>query len=324
MKCDCKGVIKTNQSGDLRNRYALEYEIARGSIARVFKGYDSTYERPVAVKVMRRPENERQRCSFQHGVKTAKKFSHPNIARTYEMGEAFLDGIETPYAVMEYVPGRTLQDLANERGGLSDAEVTNIGAGIASALSYVHSRGIVHRDIRPANILLTPGNVAVLIDFADESALPVAIQKAHPIGAGQTRYASPEHVQPQLDVSAESDVYSLGATLYRLASGRAPFRGTAAEVANKHVSHRPVPLRNLTRISGRLDQVVMGSLRKSPLQRPNASEITAILVYELASQRVLRSVVSPMRATKRIRSIETTPVAAVSALQKLYTLHLTG
>jgi serine/threonine-protein kinase len=269
---------------DLRYRYSLEHEIGTGSVSRVLRGYDMLLERPVAVKVMRKPDHDLQRRTFEYGAKISKDVSHPNIARTYELGDGRLDGQSTPYVVMEYVPGRTLQSLADERGCLSGEAVTIIGADIACGLSHAHSRGVVHRDIKPANILITPNNIAVLIDFTAKRDIGTAIVQERPLGPGHVRYASPEHLQQEVSVGAASDVYSLGATLYRLLAGRALFGGEPLQVAYKHLLYRPTPLNRLshaTQVSSRLDHIIMRSLKKAPHLRPSASEFAAVLIYEI-------------------------------------------
>lgn len=260
-----------------------------GSVSRVFRGYDRILERPVAVKVMRKPDHDRQRHTFQHGANVSSEVSHPNIARTYEIGEGQFDGRRTPYVVMEYVPGRNLQSLVDEKGNLSDETVTIIGADIASALSHAHSRGIVHRDIKPANILINPDNIAVLIDFAAERDVGTTIVQELPLGPGHTRYASPEHLQQEVGVGAASDVYSLGATLYRLAAGRALFGGEPLQVAYKHLLHHPTPLNGRIQINSGLDRIIMCSLAKAPHLRPSASEFAAVLVRELSRRYGWRS-----------------------------------
>lgn len=216
----------------LWSRFALDREIDSGSMSRVFRGYDKILGRPVAVKILRRPQNERHRRLFLYEADIASKLSHPSIARTYEVGEGLLEGQRVPYAVMEYVPGRPLQSLINERGSLSGEEVARIGADIAFVLSHAHFEGIVHREVKPSNILITSENVAVLLDFTAERPIAAAIARAtndpkvrDRLDVGIVRYASPEHLQQGAKVGPASDIYSLGATLYRLAAGRAPFGG---------------------------------------------------------------------------------------------------
>lgn len=272
--------MSVEQITDLRDRYLLESEVGSGSVARVFRGYKKASGQQVAVKVMHRPGHRIQREAFYHGAKATEAVKHPNIARTYEVGEAFFDGIKAPYAVMEYVPGRSLQELLDERGILTSDAMTSVGADIASALSHIHSKGTMHRDIRPANILITPGNMAILIDFTQEANIGAEIDQKRPIGIGRVQYASPEHLQPETTVSCASDVYSLGATLYRTVAGHAPFKGEPYKVASKHLSLEPLPLNRQVKVSGRIERIIMRALQKEPGTRPQASEVTAVLVYE--------------------------------------------
>jgi serine/threonine-protein kinase len=274
-------IVDIEQITNLRDRYFLESEIGSGSVARVFRGYEKEAKQPVAVKVMHRPGRKRQRDAFYHGAEVTEAMSHPNIARTYEVGEAFFDGIKTPYAIMEYVPGRSLQEVLNEKGTLPSEAVVSIGADIASALSHIHSKGIMHRDIRPANILMTPDNLAVLIDFTYESNIGFEIEQQRPIGVSRVQYASPEHLQSEIAVSCASDIYSLGATLYRAAAGHAIFKGTPYKVASKHLSLKPLPLNRQVKVSSRIDGIIMQTLQKEPSTRPQASGLTAVFLYEM-------------------------------------------
>jgi serine/threonine protein kinase len=270
------------ETEDLREAYAIESEIGSGSIARVFQGYDRTSGEKVAVKVMHNPSHKRQRIAFQYEAERLGCVKHPNIARVYRAGEGLFDGRMTPYVVMEYVPGNSWQSLINTRGRVSDEEALRVGADLASALSHVHSRGIVHRDIKPANILLDErNNVAVLTDFSQERDIGFTIAKERLPGSGQTRYASPEHLQQGVRVGPASDVYCLGATLYRLVAERALFGGDPLQVANKHLRRKPIPLTNLTRVNRRLNDTVMKALQKAPHLRPSANEFATALIYEL-------------------------------------------
>lgn len=273
---------------NLWSKFLLECEIGFGSMSRVFRGYDSTLGIPVAVKVLRDPQNRQHWKMFLEEADISSELSHPCIVQTYEVGEGLLEGQRVPYTVMEYVPGRSLQSLINERGSLSGSEVAEVGADIASALAHVHSNGIVHRDIKPSNILITPENVAVLLDFTVERPIAAAIawatrhsQARERFDVSVVRYSSPEQLQQGVTIGPASDIYSLGVTLYRLVAGRVPFVGAPLEVAHKHIARRPVPPKELVQVSDRLNHIIIQSLKKDPSLRPDASELATILIYEL-------------------------------------------
>lgn len=282
---------------NLWSKFSLEREIGFGSMSQVFRGYDATLGLPVAVKILRDPQNDRHRRIFLQEGNITSDLSHPSIARTYGVGEGLLEGQRVPYVVMEYITGTSLQSLINERGSLSGREVTSIGADIASALSYAHSRDVAHREVKPSNILITPEKVAVLLDFTAERWPPISavIEQAKELpqarelspGVGILRYASPEQLR-QGRVGPVSDVYSLGATLYRLAAGRAPFGGDPLQMVHKHLAQPPVPLKKLAQVSDRLNYAIMRSLEKKPHLRPSASELTAILIYDLLQRHFRR------------------------------------
>lgn len=271
----------------LWSRFALEREIGSGSMSKVFREYDKVLGVPVAVKVLRDPQNRRHWKMFLEEADISSELSHPCIVQTYEVGEGLLEGQRVPYTVMEYVSGVSLQSLIDEKGSLSGREVAEVGADIASALAYAHSKGVLHRDVKPSNILITPGNVAVLLDFTAERPIAAAVARSmsgrtrERLGVGRVRHTSPEQLQLEVGVGSASDIYSLGATLYQLVAGRPLFGGASLEVAQKHIEQRPTPLKKIAHVSDRLNNTIMRTLEKDPSLRPSASELASILAYDL-------------------------------------------
>src|SRR5918997_3439491 len=139
----------------LADRFALEREIGSGGMARVYLGRDEVLDRPVAVKVLKPIHGDSDiGIRFRREGRTAARLSHPNIVQVYDAGEGDLDGSEVSYIVMEYLSGGDLKELIDARGRLGDAELARIGEEVCSGLAHAHGRGVVHRDIKPHNILL--------------------------------------------------------------------------------------------------------------------------------------------------------------------------
>jgi len=253
----------------------LERELGSGGMARVFLGRDEVLDRPVAVKVLNPLHGGTdigQR--FQREGRTAARLAHPNIVQVYDAGEADLDGREAPYIVMEYVPGGDLKELIDRRGRLSGAELSRLGGEVCSGLAHAHERGVIHRDIKPHNILLDENGHAKVTDFGIARALDTSQATLTGAYLGTALYSSPEQLQGQ-KVTPKSDVYSLGATLYQAATGEAPFSGgSPIEVASQHVSRAPTPPRERgADVSGDLEALILACLAKQADDRPTAEEV---------------------------------------------------
>jgi eukaryotic-like serine/threonine-protein kinase len=258
----------------LADRFVLESELGSGGMARVFLGRDEVLDRPVAVKVLNPVHGGSDIGDrFQREGRTAARLAHPNIVQVYDAGEGKLDGRESPYIVMEYVPGGDLKELIDRRGRLSGAELSRLGAEVCSGLTHAHERGVIHRDIKPHNILLDENGHAKLTDFGIARALDTSQATLTGAYLGTALYSSPEQLQGQ-KVTPKSDVYSLGATLYQAATGEAPFSGgTPIEVASQHVSKAPTPLRERgADVSEGLEALILACLAKRADDRPTAEE----------------------------------------------------
>ncbi|MGB3682615.1 MAG: protein kinase, partial [Rubrobacteraceae bacterium] len=257
-------------SGSLGGRFLLEREIGSGGMASVYLGADEVLGRRVAVKVLK-PEFQDSDIGarFRREGRTAAKLSHPNIVQVYDAGEDELDGHEVSYIVMEHVSGGDLRQRISGRGGLSTGEISTL-AGIAAGLAHAHERGIVHRDVKPHNILMDGKGQPKLTDFGIARALDAAQFTQTGMYLGTARYSSPEQLQGK-ETTAKSDVYSLGATLYEAVTGATPFSGTPIEIASQHVSKPPVPPGKLAPVDQDLETLILECLAKSPEDRPTAA-----------------------------------------------------
>jgi eukaryotic-like serine/threonine-protein kinase len=263
----------------LGGRFALVREIGSGGMSAVFLGRDEVLDRPVAVKILN-PNLEGSDVSsrFRREGRTAARLSHPNIVQVYDAGEDEFDGHEVSYIVVEYVPGGDLKDLIDRRGPLPGAMLSRIGADVADGLAHAHERGIVHRDIKPQNVLLDQYGSPKLTDFGIARALDMNHSTSTDSYLGTAFYSSPEQLRGE-GVTPKSDVYSLGATLYHAAVGEPPFSGDPLQVATQQVAKPPIPPRARGAAVGeRLEAIILGCLAKDPAARPDAATLNERLL----------------------------------------------
>jgi serine/threonine protein kinase len=265
------------------DRFVLEHELGSGGMARVFLGRDEVLDRPVAVKLLNPVHGGTDIGDrFRREGRTAARLAHPNIVQVYDAGEADFDGTETSYIVMEYVPGGDLKELINSRGRLSGAELARLGEEVCAGLAHAHKRGVIHRDIKPHNILLDENGHARVTDFGVARALDTTRATRTGFFLGTALYSSPEQLQGH-KVTPKSDVYSFGATLYQAATGEPPFTGqTPLEIASQHVSRTPTPPRGRgADVSKDLESLILTCLAKEPDDRPTAEEARSRLEVEI-------------------------------------------
>jgi tRNA A-37 threonylcarbamoyl transferase component Bud32 len=255
----------------LAGRFVLVREIGSGGMSTVFLGRDEVLDRPVAVKILRSDlEGSDVSARFQREGRTAARLSHPNIVQVYDAGEDYLDGREVSYIVVEYVPGGDLKALIDRRGPLPGAMLSRIGAAVADGLAHAHERGVIHRDIKPQNVLMDEYGSPKLTDFGIARALDTAHSTSTDSYLGTATYSSPEQLQGER-VTPKSDVYSLGATLYHAATGQPPFSGNPLQVASQQLAKPPVPPRARGALVGeRLEALILGCLAKQAADRPDA------------------------------------------------------
>ncbi len=257
----------------LGNRYEVGRLIGRGGMAEVRLGYDTRLSRTVAIKILRTDlmSDATFLARFQREAQAAAALNHPSIVAVYDTGEEDVtpDGagqrLTLPYIVMEYVNGRTVRELLSGGKPVPIDEAVEIAVGVLSALEYSHREGIVHRDIKPGNIMLTPEGKVKVMDFGIARAVADAQSSmtATNMVVGTAQYLSPEQARGEV-VDSRSDLYSAGALLFELLTGRPPFVAESAlAVAYQHVSERAKPPSAYAPdVPDAIDRVVLKSLAK--------------------------------------------------------------
>ncbi len=248
------------------NRYRIERRLGTGGMADVFLARDESLGRMVAIKILaeRYAQDEAFVERFRREATAAAGLSHPNIVSVYDRGHAS----GTSYIAMEYLNGPTLKDEITGRAPLPEAEVVNWAVQALDALEFAHRQGIIHRDIKPHNMVLTDEGRLKVTDFGIARAANAAQMTEVGSIVGTAQYLSPEQARG-LDVGPQSDLYSMGIVLYEMLTGELPFTGdSAVEIAMKQVSDPPPSIRKQNRlVSEGLEQVVMRSLSKDPALR---------------------------------------------------------
>ena len=261
----------------LANRYRLTEQIGMGGMAIVYRAVDLRTGHNVAVKVLRPEFNEDREFigRFQREAEAASKMTHHNIVNLLDVG---MDG-ENRYLVMEYVQGKTLKDVIHERGKLSAPLASQITIRILSALEHAHRNGIVHRDIKPQNILVHADGHIKVADFGIARIADSATLTRGDNVMGSVHYFSPEQARGE-GATAASDIYSTGIVLYEMLTGRVPYDGdNPVAVAMQHLHAAPVPIQNLAPdVPASVIRVCMKAIEKNPAMRyQSAREMAADL-----------------------------------------------
>ncbi|HEY1916773.1 MAG TPA: protein kinase [Streptosporangiaceae bacterium] len=263
----------------LGNRYRLDDRIATGGMGEVWAGTDELLGRPVAVKLLRavHMDDEQFRIRFRGEARYAASLSHPGIARVYDYGESGEDPAAfsgVPYLVMELVEGEPLSAALARDGHLSADATLDLVAQAARALGAAHAAGIVHRDIKPGNLLITPDGKIKITDFGiARAALAGAHLTQTGMVMGTAQYVSPEQASA-LPVSSATDIYSLGVVAYECLAGQPPFTAeTPIALALAHVSTPPPALPDS--VPAPVTGLVMQMLAKQPGSRPASAELVA-------------------------------------------------
>ncbi len=275
----------------LSNRYELGETLGYGGMSEVHKGRDVRLGRDVAIKVLRadlaRDAQFQER--FRREAQNSAALNHPAIVAVYDTGETQTEYGPLPYIVMEFVDGRTLRDMVKTQGPLSGKRAMEVMADVSAALDFSHRHGIVHRDVKPANVMITKSGAVKVMDFGIARALhdgqAAVTQTAAVIGTAQ--YLSPEQARGE-SVDARSDVYAAGCVLFELLTGEPPFTGDSpVAVAYQHVREDPkAPSQLNPKVSPQLDAIVLKAMSKGPANRyQSAAEMRGDLVRVLSGQR---------------------------------------
>jgi serine/threonine protein kinase len=254
-------------------RYRVERTLGYGGMAVVYLAHDEELHRRVAIKVLAEhlASDDSFRARFLQESKLAGRLSHPNVVQVYDAGET--DG--SPYIVMEYVPGETVA----QRGKLSHAEAVPLALQACAGLQHAHSAGLVHRDVKPANLLVREDDVLKIADFGIARAAELTRLTQHGTVLGTAAYLSPEQATGK-DVTTATDIYSLGAVVYELLTGRAPYEfESLAELAALQKGGVITPLRDLeSSVPEPVEAAVMHALAREPRFRPaSATDFAAEL-----------------------------------------------
>ncbi|HEV2310078.1 MAG TPA: protein kinase [Acidimicrobiia bacterium] len=264
----------------LDGRYRLVSEVARGGMATVWDAEDTLLARRVAVKILHAElaYDEALRARFRNEAVAAARLADPGIVATYDTGDDHGVG----YIVMEFVDGPTLRRILDLQGRLAVVEAVRIGREVASALSAAHREGIVHRDVKPANVLVPPEGPVKVTDFGIAKAGGGGELTRTGTVVGTARYLAPEQLRGE-PVDPRTDLYALGLVLYEMLAGELPFHGdTEMSVALARLSNAPAPIRQLRpEVPAGLARLVMSCLALEPADRPP----TARAVAEFLSDR---------------------------------------
>ncbi|MFZ6004575.1 MAG: Stk1 family PASTA domain-containing Ser/Thr kinase [Actinomycetota bacterium] len=271
-------------------RYELHRRLGRGGMAEVFLARDQLLDRPVAVKVLF-PEFATDLSfveRFRREATAAANLNHPNIVGVYDWGEAD----STYFIVMEYIDGRTLSEILRAEGPLHPDRVADIGSDVAAALGFAHRNGVVHRDVKPGNVIVTSAGLVKVADFGIARAITdTSDENLTQVGTvmGTAAYFSPEQARGDA-VDPRSDTYSLGCVLYELVVGRPPFAGDSpVSIAYKHVHESPLPPRSQNPdVPQALEAIILKCLAKNPANRyPSAEDLRADLRRFREGNRIL-------------------------------------
>lgn len=275
--------------------YKFMGKLGAGAMAIVYKAKQLSLDRIVAIKILphRFSENPDYVQRFYKEGKAAAKLNHNNIVAAYDVGEA--GGYH--YFVMEYVEGKTLYDDLAKGKIFSEEEAINITKQVAGALAHAHARNLIHRDVKPKNIMITPAGIVKLADLGlarDASDVQLAKSEAGK-AFGTPYYIAPEQIRGEMDLDARSDIYSLGATFYHMVTGRVPFEATTPpEVMKKHLKEPLIPPDHInTRLSAGVSEVIEVMMAKKKEDRYVSAEE---LMMDLDS---VSKGEPPLRARKR-------------------------
>jgi serine/threonine-protein kinase len=264
--------------------FEIEGELGAGAMGMVYRARYLKNNAPVAIKIISggHDTNPNSVARFERETAILKKLSHPNIVRLYASGR----WRGTPFYVMEYVAGETLEARLRKRGKFSWEEVVDLGQQMCAALQHAHHQGVVHRDLKPANIMIMPDNTVKLMDFGIAKGVELSQLTATNCTVGTAAYMSPEQCRGERDLTAKSDLYSLGVLFYELLTGRHPFLAeTTMDMFLAHTDGKfERPSRLVLDIPLWLDTLVCQMLEKKPQHRPYDAAMVASSLAEVRAK----------------------------------------
>ena len=264
----------------LAGRYTIERPLGHGGMATVYLARDDDLGRPVAVKLLAESlaADPEFRARFIREARAAARLNHPNVVPVFDAGE---DG-GRPYIVMEYVDGETLADVLRRRGRVPPEEAVDIVVQACTGLQHAHAAGIVHRDVKPRNLLLRTDGALKVVDFGIARAAEATRLTAAGTILGTVAYIAPEQAAGD-DVTAAADVYSLGVVLYELLTGKTPYAADSlGSLVRRQAAASFAPVRTLApQVSPALEAVGLRALASEPGDRPSAGELARELCSAL-------------------------------------------
>ena len=299
----------------IKERYEITQLLGEGGMSYVYKAIDKQLQRTVAIKTLKPNYVEQEKFveRFKREAQTAANLNHPNIVQIFDWGIG-----DEPFFVMEYIEGNTLTSIIANKRTISMNDILFIGAQVSSGLQAAHSKGLVHRDIKPGNIMITPQGKVKVTDFGIVSLQNEEsdITKTGSI-LGTASYISPEQAQGK-PVSKESDLYSLGTVLYELITGRPPFDGdTPIATATKHITDKPEKLSTYRAdIPKGIENAVLKLLHKYPKDRfKNAEDLRAVLLQQKTQLQAIQTQENLVDLTSpKIKYRFTLPALVISLL----------
>jgi len=313
------GAGLTDLTGKQIGRYLIGQRLGSGGVATVYRAYDQVQGQTVALKLLLPGADEKTYLRFRNEAMTAGALRHPHIVRVLQVGTA--PGGEIAYIAMELVEGESLSDLLRQHGRLRPEESANLLEPIARALAAAHARGIVHRDVKPGNILLRPASpgapnsvqiealeypvIPLLTDFGIARVLDAPELTSMGRTVGTPAYMAPEQCAGSREIDGRADIYALGAVLYRCITGRLPFTGTTTQILHAHV-YEPLTIDdNLYRqLSPQMIEVLQRSLAKRPEDRYATAD-------EMADALALAAGRNPRRGDELSEATATLTMAAL-------------
>jgi eukaryotic-like serine/threonine-protein kinase len=259
--------LDSAMEGTSVGRYRLDELLSRGGMGEVWRAFDTTLGRPVAVKLLRAGLTDAvDKKRFVREARAAAQLSHPNVVAIFDVGE----WLGSSYLVMELLEGNTLAEELADKGPLPIPDVRDIGAQAAAGLMAAHAAGVVHRDVKPSNLVRTREGTLKVVDFGIARVLDEASTRLTRTGTivGTAAYIAPEQARGT-DADARTDLYALGCVLYQLLAGRTPFVGAPTEVMYAHLYTEPEPVSRLrSDVPADLEALILGLLAKDPANRP--------------------------------------------------------